>query len=298
MKRKFGKKNSTIFMSVAVILSLFGLGGKLTNSPLLDLPVLDQLFDNEPKIEISKEQTEQDKYLISLVFDGDVYPENIVNINDGKTILSGDDEKLLKENGASDFWVEYANLDSLGRSGEVMALVTYNAVYEHSSSVLERPSFSSSVRLAGEYQDGAYDSLNGNWKGSVSNNAKVQLDGYRGYLYNKSHSLAWSLGGDMEVHNLTLGTRAQNVGTNSGKGGMAYSETIIRNAIYDNHDTKVLYRIKPLYKGSELLPRGSKVSAYSINDDGKSVNLNVWVFNAQKGITIDYGNGQWEQQNR
>lgn len=295
MKRKFARKSPTIFITVAVILSLFGLGGKLTNSSLLDLSVLDQFFDSKPKIEVSKNQTEQDKYLMSLVFDGDVYPENIVNINDGKTSLSNEDEKLLKDNGDSEFWVDYSSLDSLGRSGEVVALVTYNAVYEHSSSVVERPSFSSTVRLAGEYQDGAYDSLKGAWKGSVSNNAKVQLDGYRGYLYNKSHSLAWSLGGDMEVHNLTLGTRAQNVGTNSGKGGMAYSETIIRNAIYDNHDTKVLYRIEPLYEGTELLPRGSKVSAYSVNDDGQTVNLNVWVFNAQKGVSIDYKNGQWKQ---
>lgn len=295
MKRKFARKSPKIFITVAVILSLFGLGGKLSNSSLLDLSVLDQFFDSKPKIEVSKNQTEQDKYLMSLVFDGDVYPENIVNINDGKTSLSNEDEKLLKDNGDSEFWVDYSSLDSLGRSGEVVALVTYNAVYEHSSSVVERPSFSSTVRLAGEYQDGAYDSLKGAWKGSVSNNAKVQLDGYRGYLYNKSHSLAWSLGGDMEVHNLTLGTRAQNVGTNSGKGGMAYSETIIRNAIYDNHDTKVLYRIEPLYEGTELLPRGSKVSAYSVNDDGQTVNLNVWVFNAQKGVSIDYKNGQWKQ---
>lgn len=295
MKRKFARKSPKIFITVAVILSLFGLGGKLSNSSLLDLSVLDQFFDSKPKIEVSKNQTEQDKYLMSLVFDGDVYPENIVNINDGKTSLSNEDEKLLKDNGDSEFWVDYSSLDSLGRSGEVVALVTYNAVYEHSSSVVERPSFSSTVRLAGEYQDGAYDSLKGAWKGSVSNNAKVQLDGYRGYLYNKSHSLAWSLGGDMEVHNLTLGTRAQNVGTNSGKGGMAYSETIIRNAIYDNHDTKVLYRIEPVYEGTELLPRGSKVSAYSVNDDGQTVNLNVWVFNAQKGVSIDYKNGQWKQ---
>lgn len=290
---KFNKKSPIIFLTIAIF-SLVGCG-KLTDSSQLDFSVLDQFFDSKPKIEVSKDQTEQDKYLMSLVFDGDLYPENVVDINDGKTSLSSEDDRLLNENGTSEFWVDYSNLDSLGRAGDVVALVTYNAVYEHSSSVVERPSFASSVRLAGEYQDGMYDYFKGTWKGTVSNNSKVQLDGYRGYLYNKSHSLAWSLGGDMEVHNLTLGTRAQNVGTNSGKGGMAYSETIIRNAIYDNHDTTVLYRIEPLYEGTELLPRGSKVSAYSVNDDGQTVNLNVWVFNAQKGVSIDYNNGQWKQ---
>lgn len=295
MKRKVTRKNSTIVITIAAILSLFGLGGNLPHSSLLDLSGFESFFDRKPKIEVSKNQTEQDDYLLSLVFDGDRYPENIVTINEGKTSLSSEDEKQLKENGDSEFWVEYSPLDSLGRSGEVVALVTYNAVYAHSSSVVERPSFSPTVRLAGEYQDGVYDPLKGTWKGSVSNNAKVQLDGYRGYLYNKSHSLAWSLGGDMDVHNVTWGTRAQNVGTNSGKGGMAYSETIIRNAIYANHDTTVFYRVEPLYQNSELLPRGSKVSAYSTNDDGQTVNLNVWVFNAQKGVTIEYANGSWEQ---
>lgn len=40
----------------------------------------------------------------------------------------------------------------------------------------------------------------------------VQLNEYRGYLYNTSHLLAWSLGGDMQTHNVTLGTRAKTSG--------------------------------------------------------------------------------------
>lgn len=48
-----------------------------------------------------------------------------------------------------------------------------------------------------------------------------------------------------------------------------------------------------MYNNDELLPRGSNVKAYSINDNGQTVNLNVWVSNTQKGITINYKDGTY-----
>ena len=92
----------------------------------------------------------------------------------------------------------------------------------------------------------------------------------------------------METHNLTLGTRAQNVGTNRDRngGGMGYAETQIRNAIHEHPQTKVYYKVTPVYQGSELLPRGSHVRAYSVNDEGQTVNINVWVSNTQKGVKL------------
>lgn len=221
--------------------------------------------------------------------------ENYAFINDNKTSLSKADQELINKKGNSEFWALYSDLDQLGRGGKVTALVTHQAVLNNSSSAKERPQFDSSVHLAGEYKDGTYDPIKQTWKGTQSNNQILQLEGYRGYIYNKSHSLAWSLGGDMETHNLTLGTRAQNVGSNraSDGGGMGYPETQVRNAIYDKPETNVFYEVTPVYKGDELLPRGSHVRAYSINDNGKTVNLNVWIANKQKGVTINYSNGTY-----
>ncbi|MCU1820979.1 hypothetical protein N2I11_04420 [Enterococcus faecium] len=54
-----------------------------------------------------------------------------------------------------------------------------------------------------------------------------------------------------------------------------------------------MYKVDPIYKGNELVPRGSHVKAFSVNDNGKTVNLNVYVFNNQKGININYQNGTW-----
>lgn len=245
--------------------------------------------NDTPKIE----NTKQDKDLIG----SETNSENYAFVNNNETTLNESDKKLLNQKGNNEFWAVYPDLDKYGRGGQVTALITNEAVQSHSSKAQERPAFDYGVHIAGEYQDGEFDVQKQAWKGENSNNQILQLDGYRGYIYNKSHSLAWSLGGDMETHNLTLGTRAQNVGTNkdSNGGGMGYSETQVRNAIHDNPEVKVYYQVTPVYKENELMPRGSHVRAYSTNDDGQAVNLNVWVSNTQKGLNIDYQNGTYNQ---
>ena len=55
--------------------------------------------------------------------------------------------------------------------------------------------------------DGHFDNAKQTWKGQDSNNGKTDLGTYNGWLYNKSHTIGWALGGDMETHNVTLGTR-------------------------------------------------------------------------------------------
>lgn len=278
------KRILTALLTLGVIIGLF-----LYNHPTyLNLGS----SNSAPQIKTSK----SDKALIDMKFNIDKYPENYVKLNDNKVDLTQEDKALLEDKGQSKFWVNYPQLDKLGRGGEVKALITKEAVDSHASKNVERPNFKSTVHIAGEYQDGRFDSQNQTWRGSNSNNAEMDSNGYHGWLYNKSHSLAWSLGGDMETHNLTLGTRAQNIGTNKAKegGGMGYPETQIRNAMQSKPNTKVYYDVKPVYNGKELLPRGSHVRAYSVNDDGKTVNLNVWIFNAQDGIDIDYHTGEWK----
>lgn len=276
------KKILSVLLTLGVIIGIF-----LYNHP----SYLNLNSNSAPQIKTSK----SDKALIDMKYDVDRYPENYVKLNNNKVDLTQKDKALLKDKGQSEFWVDYPQLDKLGRGGKVKALVTKDAVDNHASHNIKRPSFKSNVHIAGEYKDGQFDSQNQTWRGSNSNNAEMDSNGYHGWLYNKSHSLAWSLGGDMETHNLTLGTRAQNVGTNKAKegGGMGYPETQIRNAMQSKPNTKVYYDVKPVYNDDELVPRGSHVRAYSVNDDGKTINLNVWIFNAQDGIEIDYHTGEW-----
>ena len=53
----------------------------------------------------------------------------------------------------------------------------------------------------------------------------------------------------------------------------------------------VLYRVTPIYKDSNLLATGVLIEAYSVEDNGKGIKFNVFIYNIQEGIEIDYETG-------
>lgn len=168
----------------------------------------------------------------------------------------------------------YEGLDELGRAGRVVATVTPEMA--EAGSERERSDLSE-VRPAG-------------W----GHNEEVTIampDGsdYHGYLFNRSHLLAKSLGGSDDVQNLVTGTRTQNVGDNRGQdGGMSYTEGLARDWLRAHPDGTLYYAATPVYQGSELLPRSVYVDVLS--SDG-SLDLEVEVYNAAEGFDIDYATG-------
>ena len=50
-------------------------------------------------------------------------------------------------------------------------------------------------------------------------------------------------------------------------------------------------RVTPLFVGDELVARGVQMEAYSLEDDGASVSFNVYCYNVQPGVAIDYATG-------
>ncbi len=105
------------------------------------------------------------------------------------------------------------------------------------------------------------------------------------YLYNRCHLIAFSLAGEeMNEKNLITGTRSMN------QDGMRGFETRVAN--YLNHcDNHVLYRSTPVFEGRELVARGVHLEAMSVEDGGEGILLNVFIYNAQPGIEIDYRTG-------
>ncbi|MBM6773993.1 DNA/RNA non-specific endonuclease [Olsenella profusa] len=168
----------------------------------------------------------------------------------------------------------YEGLDDLGRTGAVTATVTYDMM--EAGSDRERADISD-IHPSG-------------W----GHNEEVDIpmpDGtsYHGYLFNRSHLLAKSLGGADAAENLVTGTRTQNVGDNHGQdGGMAYAEGLAREWLRAHPDGTVYYRATPVYVGSELVPRSVVVDVRS--SDG-SLDQEVEVFNAATGFKIDYATG-------
>lgn len=105
------------------------------------------------------------------------------------------------------------------------------------------------------------------------------------YLYNRCHLIGYQLTGEnANKRNLITGTRSLNVD------GMLPFENMVADYIKEtgNH---VLYRVTPVFKGKEKLARGVKMEAQSIEDKGKGIKFNVFVFNVQKGVFINYKDG-------
>lgn len=275
----------------------------LTSALLVSQTTVAQAEGDAPRVQVKAEQD-----LVDLPFDINLYPENYVDLNSKGEGLDSEEQGLLDSKGKDKAWIQYSNLDAMGRGQEGHALITYNTVLTRSAAymkkngilygdkkIFKRPGFPSYVHVAGEYADGVFDKSKQRWKGTKKNNEQVTFKtGKGGAFYNKSHTIAWSLGGDMETHNVTLGTRAQNVGSGN-KGGMAYAEHMVRDTVNAQQETKIYYHVEPMYKGSELVPRGSRVRAYSVNDNGKTVNLDIWVFNTQDGFLVDYLTGAFSE---
>lgn len=111
------------------------------------------------------------------------------------------------------------------------------------------------------------------------------------YLYNRCHLIGHQLAGeDANEQNLITGTRYFNVT------GMLGFENMVANYIDDNPENHVLYRVTPMFEGENLVATGVQMEAYSVEDDGQGVCFNVFVYNVQPGIGIDYATGKsWKE---
>ena len=111
------------------------------------------------------------------------------------------------------------------------------------------------------------------------------------YLYNRCHLIGYQLTGEnANAKNLITGTRYLNVD------GMLPFENMVADYIKEtgNH---VLYRVTPVFSGDNLVASGVQMEAESVEDNGDGILFNVYCFNAQPGIAIDYATGNSHQDN-
>ena len=68
------------------------------------------------------------------------------------------------------------------------------------------------------------------------------------------------------------------------------------NKVYDyvkQTENHVLYRVTPLYNENNLVATGILMEAYSVEDDGAGICFNVFIYNSQPGIGINYTGDSW-----
>jgi DNA-entry nuclease len=105
------------------------------------------------------------------------------------------------------------------------------------------------------------------------------------YLFNRCHIIGYQLTGENDnINNLMTCTRYMNATL------MEPYESKIASYIRrtKNH---VLYRVTPVFDGDNLVIKGAKMEALSLEDEGKGIKFNIFIYNIQPGIEIDYKTG-------
>ena len=158
---------------------------------------------------------------------------------------------------------QYAELDSLGRCGVCTASVGRDIM------PTEKRGSIGQVKPTG-WHTVKYDFVDGK------------------YLYNRCHLIGFQLTGEnANTRNLITGTRYLNVE------GMLPFENMVADYVKET-DNHVMYRVTPVFIGDELLARGVHIEALSVEDDGDGICFNVYCYNVQPGVSLDYATGESE----
>jgi hypothetical protein len=114
----------------------------------------------------------------------------------------------------------------------------------------------------------------------------VKYNGIEGRnLYNRCHLIGFQLAGEnANKRNLITGTRYLNTK------GMLPFENMVADYVKETNN-HVRYRVTPIFVGNELVARGVQIEAMSIEDNGKAIKFNVYCFNVQPNIEINYKTG-------
>lgn len=181
------------------------------------------------------------------------------------TVLNDNVPEFTEEDLALESFESYSELDSLGRCGAAFANIGQELMPTEERGKIGQ------VRPSGWHTQ-KYDCVDGK------------------YLYNRCHLIGYQLTGEnANEENLITGTRYMNVE------GMLPFEDMTADYIREtgNH---VLYRVTPLYNGDDLVASGVQMEAQSIEDGGQGVLFNVYCYNVQPGVGIDYSTGDsWEE---
>ena len=159
---------------------------------------------------------------------------------------------------------EYSELDELGRCQSAEACIGQDLMPTEARESI------SSVKPTG-WKNKSYDTVDG------------------GYVYNRCHLIGFQLTGEnANEENLITGTRYMNV-----EGMLPFEDEVA--AYIKETDNHVMYRVTPVFEGDDLVASGVQMQAESVEDDGVGISFNVYVYNVQPYVVIDYKTGEnWE----
>lgn len=197
--------------------------------------------------------------------DRPAYSESVMNVpefsGEPYVVINNNEPEFSDDDLTSHAYEFYSELDSLERCGYAMACIGKELMPNE-----DRESISQ-VKPSGWVQ-AQYDIVDGE------------------NLYNRCHLIGFQLTGEnANEQNLITGTRYLNVE------GMLPFENMVADYIKEtgNH---VLYRVTPIFDEDNLVARGVQIEAISIEDNGAGICFNIYAYNNQPGVTIDYQTGR------
>lgn len=179
---------------------------------------------------------------------------------DGETpyVVINNNVPFFEDEDCSHSYEKYSELDALGRCGVALACLGRDIMPTE-----ERESISHVIPSG--WQSVKYDTVPGE------------------YLYNRCHLIGFQLAGENDNEkNLITGTKHLN------NEGMLPFENSVAEYVRESGN-RVLYRVTPIYDGTDLVARGVLMEAKSVGDD--AISLCIYLYNAQPGIVIDYKTG-------
>lgn len=176
-------------------------------------------------------------------------------------VLNNNVPEFTEDEITTESFEQYAELDELGRCGTAFACVGVDLMPTEERGSISR------VKPTG-WDSVKYDCVDGK------------------YLYNRCHLIGFQLTGEnANPQNLITGTRYMNVD------GMLPFENEVADYVKET-EHHVMYRVTPDFQGENLVANGVQIEALSVEDNGEGVSYNVYVYNIQPGIIIDYATGK------
>lgn len=176
-------------------------------------------------------------------------------------VLNNNVPEFTEDEITTESFEQYAELDELGRCGTAFACVGVDLMPTEERGSISR------VKPTG-WDSVKYDCVDGK------------------YLYNRCHLIGFQLTGEnANPQNLITGTRYMNVD------GMLPFENEVADYVKET-EHHVMYRVTPDFQGENLVANGVQIEALSVEDNGEGVSYNIYVYNIQPGIIIDYATGK------
>ena len=207
---------------------------------------------------VSKSDREINKNLAKVKFDG----RQVIEVNGNLPTLRPQKEYIKDR---TEF---YSDIDLLGRVGKAEVLLSIDTLSSNKKSDILK------LKPTG-------------WKEKT-----VKINGKEQIFYRRCFLIAPELGGKENEKNIFTGTRVLEENTADHSQSMSYYENLVKKYINDTRH-RVLYQVTPIFHGIDLVPRGVRIQAKSIEDD--QLSFDIFVFNVQPEYKINYLNGNFER---